>query len=47
VPLINRMAVDYLLNQGYQMSSFTALFMSDSEFGSFSRYIFPAPPFSV
>jgi GNAT superfamily N-acetyltransferase len=47
VPLINRLAVDYLLNQGYQMSSFTALFMSDSEFGSFSRYIFPAPPFSV
>jgi GNAT superfamily N-acetyltransferase len=45
VPLINRNAVDWLLSNGYRMSSFLALFMSESRWGSFEDYIFPSPPF--
>lgn len=45
IPMINRHAVDYLLGEGYQMSSFLALFMSNVPFGNFEQYIFPSPPF--
>jgi GNAT superfamily N-acetyltransferase len=45
VPLVNRHAVDYLLREGYHMSAFTALFMSDEPFGRFENYIFTSPPF--
>lgn len=44
-PMINRHAVDYLLQEGYQMSSFLALFMSNEPFGSFEKYLFTSPPF--
>jgi GNAT superfamily N-acetyltransferase len=47
VPLINRSAVDYLLQQGYEMGAFIALFMSDEPFGRFENYILPAPPFTL
>jgi GNAT superfamily N-acetyltransferase len=45
IPLINRRAVDYLLREGYHMSAFTALFLSDEPFGRFENYIFTSPPF--
>lgn len=44
-PLINHAAVDYLLRRGYQMDSFLVLFMSDTPFGQFDRYLFLSPPF--
>jgi GNAT superfamily N-acetyltransferase len=47
VPLINQAAVDYLLAQGYEMSAFTTLFMSDRPLGRCENYILPAPPFSL
>lgn len=45
VPMINRAAVDYLLQRGCRMDSFFAFFMSDTPFGKFENYIFPSPPF--
>ena len=47
VPLINRVAVDYLLSHGYRMEPFITLFMSDVPFGKFENYILPSPPFFV
>jgi GNAT superfamily N-acetyltransferase len=47
VPLVNRDAVGWLLANGYQMSPFLSLFMSDSPWGRFENVIFPSPPFSV
>jgi hypothetical protein len=47
VPLVNRSAIQYLLARGYKMDSFTAIFMSDVEFGDFGRYIFFGPPFVI
>lgn len=44
VPLINRTAVDYLLEQGYLMDSFFEFVMSDVPFGHFENYIFTSPP---
>lgn len=45
VPMVNRVAVDYLLARGYQMDSFMAMFMSDEPFGRFENYIITSPPF--
>jgi GNAT superfamily N-acetyltransferase len=47
VPLVNQSAVGHLLSRGYVMDSFTAVFMSDREFGDFTRYIFFGPPFMI
>lgn len=47
VPLINAAAVDWLLENGYKMDPFSALFMSNQSFGQFENYIFPSPPFTV
>ena len=47
VPLINRAAVDYLLEQGFKMEDFTVLFMSDEVFGRFENYILTSPPFFI
>ncbi len=47
VPLVNRAAIRHLLARGYVMDSFTAIFMSDREFGDFGRYIFFGPPFLI
>lgn len=47
VPLINRRAIEHLLRRGYTMDSFTAIFMSDTDFGNFERYIFFGPPFMI
>jgi hypothetical protein len=45
VPMVNRTAVNHLLSRGYQMDSFVALFMCDTLFGQFDRYIVTSPPF--
>jgi hypothetical protein len=45
VPLINKFAVDHLISNGYELSSFLSLFMSDEPFGQFDHYIIPSPPF--
>lgn len=45
VPLINEVAVQYLLKRGYTMDEFFAMFMSDRPFGKFENYIVTSPPF--
>jgi len=45
VPMINRAAVGYLLERGYQLDPFIALFMCDAPFGKFENYICTSPPF--
>lgn len=45
VPLINRVAVDYLLSSGFRLEGFLAQFMADKPFGNFERYILTSPPF--
>jgi hypothetical protein len=47
VPLVNQSAVSHLLRRGFVMDSFTAIFMSDVEFGDFRRYVFFGPPFMI
>ena len=45
VPLVNKIAVNYLLGRGFEMDGFIALRMADEPFGSLDRYIVTAPPF--
>ena len=45
VPLINEVAVQYLLKRGYKMDDFFAMFMSDRPFGKFENYIVTSPPY--
>jgi ribosomal protein S18 acetylase RimI-like enzyme len=45
VPMINRVAVDYLLARGFHIDSFIGLSMSDAPFGKFENYIVTSPPF--
>lgn len=45
LPLVNRHAVDYLLDRGFQFENFTVFFMSDEPFDRFENYIFTSPPF--
>lgn len=45
VPLVNRRAVEYLVRQGYQMSGFITVLMSDAPFGNFTRYVCTSPQF--
>jgi GNAT superfamily N-acetyltransferase len=47
VPMINRVAVDYLLERGFRMDSFVALFMCDEPFGRWENYILTSPPLFV
>ena len=47
VPLVNRSATQHLLARGFKMDAFTAIFMSDKDFGDFGRYIFFGPPFMM
>jgi len=39
VPLINKRAIQYLLERKYQMESFTTFFMSNEAFGKFENYL--------
>lgn len=43
-PLINQVAVDYLLARGFKMDAFFANFMSDRPLGKYENYIFTSPP---
>ena len=45
VPLVNRVAVAYLLERGFKMDSFFEFFMADAPFGLFENYVFTSPPF--
>ena len=45
VPMINKTAVDYLLDRGCRIDGFLAMFMSDEPFGRFENYIVTSPPF--
>ena len=45
VPLINRQAVDFLLQRGYRMDSFFAFYMCDRPLGRLENYIVTSPPF--
>lgn len=47
LPLVNRIAVDYLLGRGYRFEDFTVLLMSDHPFGRFENYILTSPPFFI
>ena len=44
VPMINRVAVAYLLKHGFRLDSFVALFMCDEPFGRWENYILTSPP---
>ena len=46
VPLVNRAAVDHLLERGFRLdATFHTFFMSDEAFGAFEHYIITDPPF--
>lgn len=45
VPMINRAAVDYLLQRGYRLDPFVTLYMSDGDSGLLDRYLVTSPPF--
>jgi|SRR5271157_116146 len=47
VPMVNRVAVDYLLSRGCKLESFFEFFMADSPFGKFENYILTSPPLFV
>ncbi len=47
VPMINRVAVDYLLKRGFRLDSFVALFMCDEPFGCWENYLLTSPPLFV
>src|SRR5271157_4416701 len=47
VPMVNRVAIDYLLNRGCKLESFFEFFMADLPFGKFENYILTSPPFFV
>ncbi|CAG0927969.1 hypothetical protein TFLX_00736 [Thermoflexales bacterium] len=47
VPMINRVAVDYLLQRDFRLDSFVALFMCDEPFGRWENYILTSPPLFV
>lgn len=47
VPLVNRVAVDYLLGRGYKLQAFFAFLMSDSPWGRFENYVLFSPPYFV
>jgi GNAT superfamily N-acetyltransferase len=47
VPLINRSALDYLLDAGYRMDPFVNYFMSRPAVGSFDRYLVTSPSFFI
>ena len=47
VPMVNRVAVDYLLSRSCKLESFFEFFIADSPFGKFENYILTSPPFFV
>lgn len=47
LPLINSEAVNYLLDRGFKLDSFLALFLTEKPFGQFENYAFTSPPFFI
>ena len=47
VPMINRAAIDYLLERRCKLEAFFEFFMADTPFGKFENYILTSPPFFV
>jgi GNAT superfamily N-acetyltransferase len=47
VPLVNRIAAGWLLDQGYRMSEFVNYYLSDGPDGRFERHIITTPSFFV
>jgi GNAT superfamily N-acetyltransferase len=45
VPMINRVAVNYLLARGYRLDDFIAFVMTDEPLGRWENYIATSPPF--
>lgn len=45
VPMINEVAVGYLLQRRFRIDSFVAMMMSNTPFGQFENYIITSPPF--
>jgi hypothetical protein len=45
VPMINRVAIGYLLARGFLLAEWFAFFMSNEPFGMFENYILCSPPF--
>jgi GNAT superfamily N-acetyltransferase len=45
VPMVNHVAVDYLLARGYRLDSFMAILMNDGLFGRLENYLLTSPPF--
>jgi hypothetical protein len=45
VPLVNRAAVEHLLDGGFRMDGFFELVLSEAPFGQFDKYVFVSPPF--
>lgn len=43
IPLINRGALNFVLDRSYEMSSFTTVFMVDRAFGHFESYVVTDP----
>jgi GNAT superfamily N-acetyltransferase len=47
IPLMNRAAMNYVLERRFEMDSFYTLFMAEKPFGNFENYIFTSPPFFI
>ena len=45
VPLVNRVAVDYLLTRGNEMDSSMAMLMADEAFGTYEEHVLTRTPF--
>lgn len=45
LPMVNTVAVDYLLDRGFRMDVFLALVMNDDPVAQFENYIVTSPPF--
>ena len=45
VPMVNKIAIDYLLGRGFRLDPFFSYLMSDQPFGTFEQYIETTPTF--
>lgn len=45
VPMVNQVAVDYLLGRGFKLDTFIAILMNDHPTAKFENYIVTSPPF--
>jgi hypothetical protein len=47
VPMVNQVAVDYLISRNFNIHGFVTLLMSDAPFGRFENYLALSPPFML